>query len=300
MSNIKIVTAFYNIGRDSIKGSERAVSEYFSYFSFWSGIGNDLIVFTSKSYKDSILNIRQNSGMAGGGKTTVIDMNLNEFYPGLMDRVRTLFEHKDQTFCRKHPQNIECISPDYCVVTALKPFYVNKAKELNLIKNDDIVIWIDFGFNHGCAYYNKQEEFSFTIDYSQIKTLLDDKNIILFEINSPLSATSVLDVYLNMYDIFMGGIIVATTKGWLELYNNFIKGIDNANDIGLMDDDQLFLYYSYLKNKENYKIIHSNYYFDALDYIVPNNITLSHVDKKHKHSHSFHAKIIKKIKMFFK
>ena len=67
MSNIKIVTAFYNIGRDSIKGSERAVSEYFSYFSFWSGIGNDLIVFTSKSYKDSILNIRQNSGMAGGG-----------------------------------------------------------------------------------------------------------------------------------------------------------------------------------------------------------------------------------------
>ena len=57
-----------------------------------------------------------------------------------MDRVRTLFEHKDQTFCRKHPQNIECISPDYCVVTALKPFYVNKAKELNLIKNDDIGI----------------------------------------------------------------------------------------------------------------------------------------------------------------
>ena len=46
-----------------------------------------------------------------------------------------------------------------------------------------------------------------------------------------------------MYDIFMGGIIVATTKGWSELYKNFIKVIENAIDIGLMDDDQLFLYY---------------------------------------------------------
>ena len=235
----------------------------------------------------------------GGGRTTILDMNLNEFYPGLMDKVRTLIEQTDQTFCRKHPKNIECINPDYCVVTSLKPFYVNKARELNLIKDDDIVIWIDFGFNHGGSYYNNKEEFLFRIDYSQIKALLNKKDILLFEINNPSFATSILDVYLNMYDIFMGGIIVATTKGWSELYKNFIKVIENAIDIGLMDDDQLFLYYSYLQNKENYKIIHSNYYFDALDYIVPHDITLSHVDKTHKSSSSFYIKIIKKIKSFF-
>ena len=73
MSNIKIVTAFFDIGRKDFEKFYRSNQQYFDYFKFWARIQNELVVYCAPENADAIFKIRQNYGLAD--KTTVIPID---------------------------------------------------------------------------------------------------------------------------------------------------------------------------------------------------------------------------------
>ena len=60
MSDITIVTAYFDIGRNNWKGYERNNNKYIQYFKFWAKIRNNIIVYTNKDLVEKIYEIRNN------------------------------------------------------------------------------------------------------------------------------------------------------------------------------------------------------------------------------------------------
>ena len=148
MSEITIVTAYFDINRKNWKGFERDNNKYINYFKFWARIQNNLIIYTSKEFADTIYSIRKNFELENKTHVVVIDDIFScdkEIYQRMkkvMSNDILLKFHFPKEIKRPNAWNV-----NYNYITYLKPYFVNKAiKDYNL-KN--LVAWWDFGFNHG-------------------------------------------------------------------------------------------------------------------------------------------------------
>ena len=73
MSEITLVTAFFDIGREGFVSIPRSNEKYFNYFRFWSRIKNNLIVYTDSESRDKVLQIRKEFNLEDKTKVIVID-----------------------------------------------------------------------------------------------------------------------------------------------------------------------------------------------------------------------------------
>ncbi|EAJ3617897.1 protein YibB, partial [Campylobacter coli] len=111
---ITIVTAFYNVGRTT-----RSNEQYLSYFDFWAGLKNKVIIYTTDDMKEAILEIRKKHNLED--KTIIITKDLKEFDKENFEKIQETFNNYDQSLNRKHPKNIECNNAMYCYLMYLKP-----------------------------------------------------------------------------------------------------------------------------------------------------------------------------------
>ncbi|HEG8190948.1 TPA: protein YibB, partial [Campylobacter coli] len=114
---ITIVTAFYNVGRTT-----RSNEQYLSYFDFWAGLKNKVIIYTTDDMKEANLEIRKKHNLED--KTIIITKDLKEFDKENFEKIQETFNNYDQSLNRKHPKNIECNNAMYCYLMYLKPFFV--------------------------------------------------------------------------------------------------------------------------------------------------------------------------------
>ncbi|EAI6370110.1 protein YibB, partial [Campylobacter coli] len=91
-----IVTAFYNVGRTT-----RSNEQYLSYFDFWAGVKNKVIIYTTDDMKEAILEIRKKHKLED--KTIIITKNLKEFDKENLEKIEETFSKYDQTLNRKYP-----------------------------------------------------------------------------------------------------------------------------------------------------------------------------------------------------
>ncbi|EHV4788710.1 protein YibB, partial [Campylobacter jejuni] len=96
---ITIVTAFYNVGRTT-----RSNEQYLSYFDFWAGLKNKVIIYTTDDMKEAILEIRKKHNLED--KTIIITKDLKEFDKENFEKIQETFNNYDQSLNRKHPKNI--------------------------------------------------------------------------------------------------------------------------------------------------------------------------------------------------
>ncbi len=157
MSEISIVTWFFDIGRKDWKGFERDNTTYANYFKFWARVRNHVVVYTEPKMAQKVKDIRNEYGLLD--KTTVIVIEevrkVDEYVYNL---INTAISNKLAIKYRRHPWMPESCNPLYNYVTYLKAYFTADAIKRNIISND-IVAWIDFGFNHGGATYPISEEF---------------------------------------------------------------------------------------------------------------------------------------------
>ena len=59
MSEITIVTAFFDIGRKNFSAVPRTNEKYFNDFMFWARLNNRLIIYTDAASADKIFEIRK-------------------------------------------------------------------------------------------------------------------------------------------------------------------------------------------------------------------------------------------------
>ncbi|EJM0336449.1 protein YibB [Campylobacter jejuni] len=290
MSEITIVSAFYDIGRKDIKNFERDNDKYLSYFEFLSGIKNKMIIYTQENMKEKILNARKKHNLED--KTIVIVKNLEEFDKSSYEKIIQTFKDYDQGINRKNPNNIECISPIYCYLMYLKPFFVCDAIEKGLTNEN--IMWLDFGFNHGGEFFTDKEQFNFLLEKQDD---IDNDKINFFSIKDDDKQT-LANIYFNMDVFLIGSMFYGNKNAWFIFKEHIIKCLNNFLSFNIIDDDQIMLLWCFRNYTQNYNAIRVYFWFDCLYYFIPQNIAKNlKINKKQ----AKHYKIIKeKLKNDFK
>jgi protein YibB len=254
MSNITIVTAFFDIGRGNLPESKygrilphyqhRSVDTYFEFFGLLAKIKNPMVIFTSGDLVDKVNSIRVANGLLD--KTTVIavDTYLPDQFIYTKERIEKVMN--DPNYINKivNPHLIEYWHSDYVLVNILKSFYVQFAIEAGFV-NTDLAAWIDFGYVRSPDTLPKSLEWKYDFNPDKIH-LFNMKQI---DPDRPVGEIiSTGDVYIQ------GCHIVAGVKRWIDLFNLVYMNLDILLEDGLSDDDQTFLLLSYLTKPDIFQL----------------------------------------------
>jgi len=256
MSEITIVTAFFDIGRGDLPAMKygrilphyqhRSTETYFEFFKNLSKIKNPMVIFTTHDLADRVRNIRIAEGL--GDKTTVI--SVDSYLPDDLSHYKEKIEKvmNDPEYISKivNPQLIEYWHSDYVLVNILKSWYLNYAIERDVVKTD-LVAWIDFGYVRNLETLPKNLKWNYDFDKEKIHLFN------MRDIDGNLNRTLADIVYTG--DVYIQGChIVAGSNMWKKLYNLVLLNLDLALSMNLSDDDQTFLLMSYLSAPQYFEL----------------------------------------------
>ena len=257
MSEISIVTWFFDIGRKDWKGFERDNSTYANYFKFWARVKNHLIVYTEPKMAEQVKKIRADYGLLD--KTTVIvieDVRTVDNY--VYKLINTAISNKLAVKYRRHPWMPEACNPMYNYVTYLKAHLTADAINRGLITTKTVA-WIDFGFNHSGATYPKSEEFAVTLTDKG----LSDK-IHIFAVDE-LDDTPIFEIVRNMHTYIAGAVTIAPVSLWQELADLYRQAAISLGQCGFADDDQTLAVMAYRAKPELFEVHQMDNMYAALD-----------------------------------
>lgn len=259
MSEITVVTGFFDIGRGGIKGElskySRSNDKYFSYFSRWARMRNQLVVYTEPEYTERVMEIRRSYGLAD--KTTVIPVeNIFTVEPDIYKRMKLV--EKESSF-RELRYYREAMSngADYDYIMLMKYWMMKDAQERGLLS--DTTAWIDFGFDHGGTKYIDEDDWDFLWQYD-----FEDK-IHLFSLCDPekINAWESLQLFP---EVIMGAPLTLSTVRVAKLYELVRKAMEALLMLEAYDDDQQLLLMAYKWAPEEFAIHISDWFLPIREY----------------------------------
>lgn len=254
MSELTLVTAYFNIGRENWTGFNRSDEKYLSYFKHWARIQNKLIVYTTPFLANQVMEIRASFNLRD--RTTVIPIeDITQCMPDLYRLIKTTMSNKESWLFHKKLDHPESWNYDYNYIIGLKPYWICNAIQKELI--DGMAAWIDFGYDHGGEEFPYSEDFDFLWQYNFeplihifLAKALDDKPI--FKIVQDM------DTYIR------GGITVAPRHLWKILWHDTEHAIRTLAECGLADDDQTLMIMAYRRHPELFKTHMTSYWGEPL------------------------------------
>mgnify|MGYP002616688503 CR=1 FL=1 len=183
---ITLISAFFDIGRANFTNTEytRTNEKYFEYFKFWARMKNDLVVYTDSNSSKYVRDIRNSFGLKD--KTTIIEINnIYSILPNIYEKMCKVSQSEEFKMFRYY-ENAMSNRASYDYVMLLKYWCMNDSVERGLA--DDMLAWMDFGFNHGGKCYTNAEDL-------QIVTL---KNAIYMGMKNDLAF--IMDMNLYLYE----------------------------------------------------------------------------------------------------
>lgn len=284
-NKITLVTAFFPINRGKWQNFERSDDKYLRYFEFWARIQNDLIVYTTPEFKDRILKIRQNFNH---NNTKIITIS-NPFTidPTLYRSIQQVAESKIAQDFRLQPRNPESWNADYNYIMVMKEWCLNDIAKQS--PNIGMLAWIDFGFNHGGAYYSNPDDFDFEWSYAfsdkiHFFKIHDDDNLPIFEI------------IRRMNTYIQGDLFVVPASSCQKLWEETRKNMLAINQSGLMDDDQTLLTMFSRQHPELCEL-HQSSWFSQIAQCSDHTFQIVPTDAKNtiqaKQENLYHRKLVK-------
>lgn len=248
MKEIKIVTAFFDIGRDKYESHKRSTDEYFEYFKFWARIKNEIIIYCDPENVERIQAIRRDFGLVE--QTVVIPVDMKEIEPEIlakMLRIETDEGFQNFRYLEKDPSNTAL----YNYVMLLKWWCMKDASE-HFEKSCNLA-WVDFGFNHGGERYIKDTDFNFNWEWDYPKKLN------AFCLNNP-NKVSLIESLQFQFDCFTGCSFVLPAELALDFWKYMKDAMNALIDCGCMDDDQHLMLMVYKKRPELFNIQYANWF----------------------------------------
>lgn len=233
MSDITIVTAFFDIGRgnSSIQYANtqtRTADTYLSYFEYLAQLDNDMIIFTSPEFEQKILELRQ-------GKPTQVLLfdfkNKLQYHRQWIQKIQDSTEFK-QKINPKQRDNIEYRVADYVMINNMKAFFVNQAINANLVKTK-LVAWVDFGYCRSAETLASVKCWQFDFNTEKVHFFSINKRVGKID-----SLDKVLDFIFNNRVYIIGGAIVATPQKWQQFIRLLHKNQKELLKMNVIDDDQ--------------------------------------------------------------
>jgi len=258
MSELVLVTAFFDINRDKVRGYERTRNDYFKFFEFWARIKNELIVFCNKDDADKIREIRAKHGLDDRTIIHCID-DVYSIESDIYFRMKKIAKDEKFLALRYRYDAIEN-QAEYDYIMLLKYWFVMKANQL--IEKECNFVWFDFGFNHGGEYYKDPEEFNFLWEHEF------DGKINCFCIDNP-SNSFPLDDLLFFKDCFHGSPVIIPSSLSTWFWEKIKDAMYSLLSIGCIDDDQQLILMVYKNNNEYFSYIQCGW-FEGLN-ICSNN-----------------------------
>lgn len=233
MSDISIVTAFFDIGRDGWTPDKglphflhRTSETYLERFGYLAQLENEMIIFTTKEYAPRVTEYRKDK--MDRTKVIVVEHPAIEFSEKRMAIAKVQqsadFQSKLTPRQRLMP---EAWNPDFCLVTGLKAYYTNKAVSMGLVTNN-MVSWIDFGYARTTDKIPASKKWSYDFD---------NKKIHLFPHKELGNRTVAQTIYEGDVIVF-GAFVVANKSLWPTLSSLMEQSFDILMEQNVVDDDQ--------------------------------------------------------------
>ena len=249
MKEITIVTAFFSLG-----GSRgRTDEQYLSYFKKWAKLKNRIICYVeSDMMKQKILDFRDSIGLLE--KTYVIIINDFLSIDSLSyQNIKSTMDNKAlQTFIT-NPESPCHSNPKYNYVMLLKSWCCQDASQyLNQI--DEIIAWVDFGFNHEDCIIDSSSNFNYHWEYD-----FPDDKITIFPVR-PLDNRPLFDIVLSGSVYLAGTIVVAPCYLWKDLWEMMRNNMARLNACGLCDSDETVLLMCYRESPNLFNLIQTDFW----------------------------------------
>jgi protein YibB len=257
MSEITIVTAFFDIGRAEFKNTHltRTNEQYFEYFRFWARMKNKLIVYTDSISAQRVKNIRKEFGLEG--KTIVITIdNVYEIEPDIYKCMLKVSESLDFKSFR-YFENAMSNRANYDYVMLMKYWCMKRTVEQNLA--DGMIAWMDFGFNHGGKCYINPEEFDFEWKFDF------NSKIQIFSFRLPDTVSGVTSLQF-LFDTIMGCPVLCPSQYCEDLWVLVKDAMEALLMIDCIDDDQQLLLMAYKRRSDLFEVHKSNWFMPLKEY----------------------------------
>jgi len=254
MSDITIVTSFFDIGRGNLPKEKhgrvlphyqhRSLDTYFDYFNYLAKLKNDMVVYTTPDLAERVHDIRKQNGLEDRTQVVVMGSYLPKGFGEVKEKIEEIMNSPDYYEKVVNPQLIEYWHSDYVLVNIFKSLYVSHAIESGLVKTD-LTAWIDFGYARTIDTLPKSLEWKYPFDSDKIHFF----NMRDIEPERPI------DSIIYTGDVYIQGChIVAGTKMWDTLKDLVMKNLNCLINYKLIDDDQTLLLMSYLTDPEKFEL----------------------------------------------
>mgnify|MGYP000221929777 CR=1 FL=1 len=254
MSELTLVTSYFDIGRSDWAGFNRGDEQYLSHFKHWARMRNYLIVYTMPTMVEKVLEIRRLFGLEN--KTAVIPIpDVNLIDPDLYQTFQYVMSNKDSWRFHKRLANPESWNPHYNYIMALKSYWVQDAIARGLTTG--MAAWIDFGYDHGGQDFPYAEDWDFSWKYEFTP------HIHVF-LKNDLDETPIFRIVQNMKVYMCGAPIIAPDMLWTKFWKEIRKSAFTLTECGLADDDQTLMLMVYRAHPEWFQTHKITYWGQAL------------------------------------
>lgn len=246
MAEINLVTAFFDIGRGNWGHAARGTDKYLNYFKHWAQINNKLVIYADQNTGEKALEIRQQFGLLDKTRLIVID-DVRNCDSELYEAIKSTMKNKYSWYFHHRLQVPESWNYNFNYVVTLKPYFVSDAIKRGLVSGN--IAWIDFGFDHGGENYPNSNDFNLTWDN-------DFDYAIYVATYRKLDNRPIVNVVNTGSSYFRGGIIIAPSALWGNLWDLWRESAMQMSACGLADDDQTVMLMAYRKHPELFHLCH--------------------------------------------
>jgi protein YibB len=249
MSDISIVTAFFDIGRGDWTPSkglphylERSTETYIERFSHMCKLENEIVVLTSPHLVERLEEVCADRM----DRTKIIAFDVQKQFASMrenIERVQKSSEFKNAVM-PSQSKNPEYWNPDYVLVTDLKAYFTHYAIGKKLTTND-MVAWIDFGYCRTQDKIPSSKKWSYDFGKDKFQ---------LFGYREYPKEQTIENVIFNNIVYILGAKQVGHRSLWLKINRLIIESMEELQSKNLVDDDQTLWLMSSLKKPEMFNL----------------------------------------------
>ena len=244
-----IITAFWDVGRSTNCAITRTNERYYQEFAAWSRIKNRMIIYTDPVSKDKISQIRNQYGL--GDKTEIVVVeDIFDVEPVLYIKMKKIEENGNASF--KFNESAMSNRANFDYAWMMKYWCISDASKR--VENDDLLAWMDFGFNHLDVCYDRMEQFDFIWNCE-----INMKKIHLFALRS-IDDIELIDVLQFQTDILMGVFHLIPVFLAEQLWKLVKQAMNSLLMLQCIDDDQMLLLMACKSYPELFEIHISNWF----------------------------------------
>ncbi len=247
-----LVTAFFDIGRVSFDIWARSNEEYFSYFDMWARIQNRLIVYCAPENVQTVLEIRKKYQREQD--TVIIPIeDIFQIEPEIYQKMK-IVEGSEKFKRFRYYYHAMSNKADYDYLMLMKYWFLWDAS-VQYAGPDEKTVWLDFGYNHGGAYYIDPQDFDFKWEYSF------DDHINMFCLSDPEDMPAI-DSLQFQKDCFIGHTVVCPGRMTSKLWTYMKEAMYSLLSLDCIDDDQQLLLMMYKLHKDECTIRVCDWFHD--------------------------------------